>query len=80
MKVLEENIEKNNVKCVCEAKYLKWGEILKDLTIFDLIVGSDLLYSEDIVVPLFTTVSQLLGRHSKFLLVSSFDIGQVSAI
>jgi predicted nicotinamide N-methyase len=45
-----------------------------------LVIGSDLLYSADIVRPLLTTVKELISSFegSKFVLVSSFDPGEVS--
>lgn len=47
----------------------------------DMILGTDLLYCVDVVSLLFRSVSQLLlqsSPHSVFILVSSFDIGEVS--
>ena len=53
-------------------------------TLFPLVLGTDLLYSADIVAPLFTTAKQLMRRGTgedgdagRFLLVSSFYPGQV---
>jgi len=53
-------------------------------TLFPLVLGTDLLYSADIVAPLFTTAKQLMrrgtgedGAAGRFLLVSSFYPGQV---
>ena len=57
-----------------------------DMTNDLLIIGTDLIYSHDVVEPLFSTVSQLLqhvagirGMTTKgcFMLTSSFDIGEV---
>ena len=54
-----------------------------------LLLGTDLIYSYDIVEPLFSTVSQLLRLVAKtsgvmtkgcFMLVSSFDIGEVRKV
>jgi hypothetical protein len=45
---------------------------------FSLVIGTDLLYCVDIVVPLFKSAKQLLKRDasSRFILVSSFNPGR----
>jgi hypothetical protein len=49
-----------------------------NMSVFDMILGTDLLYCVDVVYPLLRSVSQLLGnKNSVFVLVSSFDIGEV---
>lgn len=47
---------------------------------FKLIVGTDLIYSKDVVEPLFQTASYFLEQNGKFVLTSSFPLGQVSAV
>lgn len=53
------------------------GALVQDLG-YDLILGSDLLYSVDIVPLLLQSVRELLRAHvGTFILVSSFDTGEV---
>jgi predicted nicotinamide N-methyase len=42
---------------------------------FNLIVGSDLIYSQDVVIPLFQTVKHFLSEGGKFVLTTSFSLG-----
>jgi predicted nicotinamide N-methyase len=78
--------QSSNCKLFCEV--FKWGsevtpllQLLKQeggMSVFDMILGTDLLYCVDVVNPLLRSVSQLLGnKNSVFVLVSSFDIGEV---
>lgn len=67
---------------------LKWGNSVKALgdpenksnagSPLGLVVGSDLIYCDAVIQPLFTTVHKTLGGRGKFLLSFSFDIGNVS--
>jgi predicted nicotinamide N-methyase len=83
--LLRENVDANNRKN-CHIEFLEWGQIIPSpiLSIMDsalpiTIIGSDLLYCADIVMPLFQTVYEMLqyGRSGIFVLVSSFDTGKV---
>ena len=70
----------------CSVIEYKWGSDPSALLTYtqdgyDLIIGSDLLYCVEIVSPLFTSVSQLLKPDvGLFILVSSFDTGEVRVI
>lgn len=63
--------------------FLKWGLDLESLpgrppSGFGLIIGTDLLYCEEIVPPLLRTVAELLNKETGlFILVSSFCVGEV---
>jgi hypothetical protein len=68
-------------------EFLRWGSQLpNDWGVFDLIVGSDLLYCIGVVEPLLDTVAHFLatslhaaggmGSGGLFVLVSSFEIGE----
>lgn len=77
--LINENIILNSPhSCAFNVNMLKWGETCNNsYETYPLIIGSDLLYSEDIVNPLFFTLNQLMGNDSVFVLISSFDIGKV---
>ena len=45
--------------------------------LFSLVLGTDLLYSIDIVSPLFKSAKMLMAQNGRFLLISSFFPGQV---
>jgi predicted nicotinamide N-methyase len=50
---------------------------------FPLIIGTDLIYCKDVVIPLFTTVKHFLSTNdigSHFILVTSFALGEVSVV
>jgi len=51
--------------------------IPSDESLFSLVLGTDLLYSIDIVSPLFKSAKMLMARKGRFLLISSFFPGQV---
>jgi hypothetical protein len=64
-----------------KTKCLRWGEDLEQLIVegyansFDLIIGSDLIYSDGLIKPILQTVLTLLNDanvHSKFILCYSF--------
>ena len=86
LQLLEVNAKANcNITtCNYEVKYLEWGHHPEETSYYNLILGTDLLYSIDIVEPLFQTVAYYLrqseksyeGRKALFLLASSFDIGK----
>lgn len=42
----------------------------------ELLIGADLLYCVEIVDPLMRTVAQMLARGGRFILCSSFDVGE----
>ena len=46
-------------------------------SLFSLVLGTDLLYSIDIVSPLFKSAKMLMAKNGQFLLISSFFPGQV---
>ena len=85
------SISSSSCKLFCEV--FKWGsdvtpllQLLEqegDMVAFDMILGTDLLYCVDVVNPLLRSVSELLqlgNKKSVFVLVSSFDIGEVSVL
>ena len=90
LKLIKDNINANiinqNVKCY--SHFLEWGKSCYDvknikevnnLNGFHLIIGSDLIYSIDIINPLFHTIQQLMNTlNGKFLLVTSFMLNDVS--
>ena len=91
LSLLQTNIELNSnaypiPMSKCSVIEYKWGTNPNTLLSctqdgYDLVIGSDLLYCVEIVSPLFTSVSQLLKADlGLFILVSSFDTGEVSAI
>lgn len=91
LKLLEENIQLNRARLPGEssAHYLKWGQTIPDEVStprasgselsnrFRLILGADLIYSIDVIRPLFTTVGALLAAsQSVFVLASSFALNE----
>jgi methyltransferase-like protein 6 len=80
--------------CDIKAEFLEWGDdasgrnVMRALaeveTPFELVIGTDLLYSKDIVEPLFKSAKQLLASNNDmqedrlFILTSSFDPGKVT--
>ena len=83
-KLLQENIELNSTSTSssCIVEDLTWGDIAAAKTLvkkhggeFHLVVGSDLIYSRDVIKPLLTTVANVLSIEGIFALASSFDIG-----
>lgn len=77
LRLIEENA-RINCKIPYDVEFLQWGSksSLKTHS-FDLIVGSDLIYSKDIVLPLFKSVQEYICLGCRFYLISSFDIGEV---
>jgi hypothetical protein len=66
-----------------QVESVQWGSDVMSLKGCDmgenpLVVGSDLIYCDDVIKPLFTTVHGILGGRGRFLLSFSFDIGLVS--
>ena len=61
----------SNDKCQCHCHQLRWGHartiqaLLHKYGTFDVIMGSDIIYVEEIIEPLFDTVSQLLTLKDK---------------
>ena len=89
--LLQTNIELNSnaypiPMSKCSVIEYKWGSDPNTLLSYtqdgyDLVIGTDLLYCVEIVSPLFTSVSQLLKADvGLFILVSSFDTGEVGVI
>lgn len=87
LELLNINIMNNSCQINSRAQFLEWGgnirEVVKDHHGDSLLlIGSDLLYSTEVVRPLFVSVSHLLKYHEglkrQFLLASSFDVGEVS--
>ncbi|KAJ1425276.1 putative methyltransferase-domain-containing protein [Ochromonadaceae sp. CCMP2298] len=86
LQLIEENIALNSCVSVQSfAHFLEWGvDIAADtraengypLGGFGLVLGTDLIYSRDVIVPLFTTVSAVLHEQGTFLLVSSFELSE----
>ena len=87
-KLLRENIEVNETtssSSSCVVEDLTWGDDDKVKALlhkyggnFHLILGSDLIYSKDVIKPLLHTVSSALSTGGIFVLASSFDIGNES--
>lgn len=93
LKLIDENIQlnnNNNNNVSCFSHFLEWGSNTSDIinslsdyhiNSFNLIVGTDLIYSIDVVNPLFCTAKDLLNNcDGKFLLVTSFMLNEVSII
>lgn len=83
LEILQENITINNCEQNCQKEYLQWGNSLiqfKDFLSSSslLLIGSDLLYCSSVVQPVFETVSKSIGDNGRFVLASSFDIGEVT--
>mmetsp|Transcript_19810 Transcript_19810/g.21537 ORF Transcript_19810/g.21537 Transcript_19810/m.21537 type:complete len:240 (-) Transcript_19810:890-1609(-) len=62
------NFQFDPAKRICEIPWMNEK--------FKLIVGTDLIYSKDVVEPLFRTASYFLEQNGKFVLTSSFPLGQ----
>lgn len=81
LEIINNNAERNLIHGQYSVQNIKWGLEI-DATMqnqFDIIIGSDLLYSVDIVMPLFQSVYDLMSTGNNngiFILVSSFDVGQ----
>lgn len=93
LSLIEESIELNSDQIAsrkCYTEFLEWGNTSKfsdssclNGAKFLFIVGADLIYSKDIILPLFTTVKYFLkpdeeGKRSKFILFSSFHLEKVT--
>jgi predicted nicotinamide N-methyase len=93
LKLIEESIELNRTASSTKfiVDFLQWGDFEFDprkrvseenweTQKFDLIIGTDLLYSKDVVLPLFQTVKFFLNKSGKFVLTTSFSLGEVSLL
>lgn len=62
----------------CTAALFEWGADTRAIhpTLIDLVLGADLLYCIEVVLPLLTSVSQLLSLKGRFILCTSFDLGK----
>lgn len=81
LNLIDESVKLNDLTDKCSTLFLKWGNIAdtKHITDVTIAIGSDLIYCKDVVVPLFTTISQFLSTaESKFILATSFELGEVS--
>jgi predicted nicotinamide N-methyase len=69
--------------------FLQWGDFQFDsskrlsneswnLEKFDLIIGTDLIYSKDVVFPLLSTINYFMTAHGTFVLTTSFPLGEVN--
>ncbi len=96
LEIIKSNINMNrgHQKTIYQVEMLEWGTgipswvakemsriVPADSNVYNmLILGTDLLYSVDIVAPLISTVNAFLlsatENKSLFILVSSFDIGE----
>jgi len=79
--LINENINLNGLERDCSTAQLIWGDSKDSLRMcsnlsekIDLIIGSDLIYSVDVVSDLMTTVKILMAQNkaSAFILCSSF--------
>ena len=85
LSLINDNISLNCVTDNCSTTFLEWGDVesLQQNQLcgnIDLIIGADLIYSKDVVFPLFKTVQSCLRQtpsSSYFLLVTSFALGEV---
>jgi predicted nicotinamide N-methyase len=77
----------SNCSCRCFVHFLEWGVPIDAETKaqnkhpdsgFRLIIGSDLIYCKEVIVPLFKTVADTLSRDGVFVLTSSFALDEVS--
>lgn len=57
---------------------LEWGVDSGIAERFGLVVGSDLIYTETVVQPLFHTVHELMEENGIFVLGASFNIGEAA--
>lgn len=82
--LIEDSIKLNSPPCKTTVSFLEWGKANEILHTFhgNLIIGSDLIYSKDVVKPLLSTVKlilqeQCINEDSKFILATSFSLGEV---
>jgi predicted nicotinamide N-methyase len=83
LNLIDESMNLNDLKQNCSTIFLEWGNIANAKQIGDitLAIGSDLIYCKDVVVPLFTTIATFLSTAgSKFILATSFELGEVSVL
>eukprot|EP00981_Chlorochromonas_danica_P001977 scaffold409_cov167-Ochromonas_danica.AAC.9 len=81
---IEENFALNNISNKGSAHYLAWGDVSACQALcgggekkFRLVIGSDLIYSIDVIAHLMTTVATALEPTSgTFILATSFCIGE----
>jgi predicted nicotinamide N-methyase len=85
LKLIEEGVARNGprLRAACRAVLLEWGkgEVVASLGVFDLVVGSDLIYSDTVVRPLMETVAAVLRlqtrKQARFVICGSFALGEV---
>lgn len=82
--LIEDSASLNGVEGKCSAQFLEWGNtsdpaVLLEPGSFDFAIGADLIYSKDVVAPLFKSVKYYLDSVAgRFLLVTSFALGEVT--
>jgi hypothetical protein len=90
LKIIEENIQLNHHSLShlspppqLRTQYLEWGQPCPETAVFDLLIGSDLLYCLEVVSTLFSSVNSLLrlgtspSSKATFILCTSFALGKV---
>lgn len=84
LSLIDDNIGLNHVEGKCKTSFLEWGQLDSTegqplIGTIDLVIGADLIYSKDVVLPLFQTIKACLHPASTafFLLVTSFALGDV---
>lgn len=82
LRLIGESIDINKPTACSSLEILEWGDRAEASKVagsekFPLVIGTDLIYCKEVIEPLFTTVSVTLARSGVFILVTSFDIGQV---
>ena len=73
--MINDNIKLNGLDTsLVSVSYLKWGkfesEVMKESE-FDLVVGSDIIYSKEILKDLALTIKHYLKSHSKALIANN---------
>jgi predicted nicotinamide N-methyase len=79
---LKINREDGNIIADVRIFPLEWGKPSAQVEIengYELVIGTDLLYCVEVVRPLLTSVAHLINKlNGLFILVSSFEVGEVS--
>lgn len=82
LSLIQDNILLNEVEDLARCLPLEWGNGLAEPWHYSdiIILGSDLIYSKDVVEPLFMTVRSYMDaclENGGFYLSTSFDLGEV---
>ena len=89
LQMISENVEANCSEIQSFVHFLEWGRAIdNEVKInnsypsdgFKLVVGSDLIYCKEVIVPLFLTVAETLHKDGTFILVSSFALDSVCVL